>query len=110
VRFAGEDITSLPSPQRARRGLARSFQITSIYPDFSALENVMLAVQARAGLELPLLAPGARGERAALARSKRSLEEDRAGRALRCGRRRNLAHGEQRALEIRDGARRDGRG
>jgi ABC-type branched-subunit amino acid transport system ATPase component len=47
VRFAGEDITTLSAPARARRGFARSFQITSIYPEFTALENVMLAVQAR---------------------------------------------------------------
>src|SRR5882762_2188107 len=49
VRFAGEDITALSAPARARRGFARSFQITSIYPDFTALENVMLAVQAHSG-------------------------------------------------------------
>src|SRR5262249_14928580 len=49
VRFAGEDVTRLSAPARARKGLARSFQITSIYPDFSALGNVMLAVQAHAG-------------------------------------------------------------
>src|SRR5437773_4506568 len=49
VRFAGEDITALPAPARARRGFARSFQITSIYPDFTAIENVMLAVQAHSG-------------------------------------------------------------
>src|SRR4051812_38602299 len=49
VRFAGEDITRLSAPKRARRGLARSFQITSVYPEFSALDNVALAVQARSG-------------------------------------------------------------
>lgn len=49
VLFAGEDITRLSMPQRVRRGLARSFQITSILPGFSALENVALAVQARSG-------------------------------------------------------------
>src|SRR3954471_14330379 len=49
IRFAGEDVTALPAQKRARRGLARSFQITSVYPEFSALENVALAVQARAG-------------------------------------------------------------
>src|SRR5205814_8173427 len=49
VLFAGEDITALSAPARARRGFARSFQITSIYPDFTALENVMLAVQAHSG-------------------------------------------------------------
>ena len=49
VRFAGEDVTRLSAPQRARRGFARSFQITSIYRDFTALDNVALAVQAHAG-------------------------------------------------------------
>src|SRR5262245_44872251 len=40
IVFAGEDITALPAPRRARRGLARSFQITSIYREFTALQNV----------------------------------------------------------------------
>jgi branched-chain amino acid transport system ATP-binding protein len=45
----GEDLTHLSMPQRVRRGLARSFQITTILPGFSALANVALAVQARSG-------------------------------------------------------------
>ncbi len=49
VRFAGADITNLSAPRRARMGLARSFQITSVYPEFSALDNVALAVQAHSG-------------------------------------------------------------
>src|SRR3954465_10412483 len=49
ILFAGEDITALPAQRRARKGLARSFQITSIYPEFSALQNVALGVQAHAG-------------------------------------------------------------
>src|SRR5436309_5069604 len=49
IRFAGEDITALPAPRRARKGLARSFQITSIYREFSVLQNIALAVQAHAG-------------------------------------------------------------
>jgi branched-chain amino acid transport system ATP-binding protein len=49
ILFAGEDVTNLSMPQRVHRGLARSFQITSILPGFSALENVALAVQARSG-------------------------------------------------------------
>src|SRR2546428_540406 len=61
VRFAGEDITALSAPARARRGFARSFQITSIYPDFTALENVMLAVQAHSGSSFPFWR-AARGE------------------------------------------------
>jgi branched-chain amino acid transport system ATP-binding protein len=49
ILFGGEDFTHLSMPQRVRRGLARSFQITSILPGFSALANVALAVQARSG-------------------------------------------------------------
>lgn len=49
ILFDGQDVTSLSMPQRVSRGLARSFQITSVLPGFSALENVALAVQARSG-------------------------------------------------------------
>ncbi|HXH83513.1 MAG TPA: ATP-binding cassette domain-containing protein, partial [Candidatus Tectomicrobia bacterium] len=49
IRFAGEDVTRLPAPARAGRGVARSFQITSIFREFTALDNVALAVQAHAG-------------------------------------------------------------
>ena len=49
IRFDGSDITRLPADRRSRLGLARSFQITSLFPDFTALDNVALAVQARAG-------------------------------------------------------------
>ena len=45
IRFAGRDITALPTATRARLGLARSFQITSIFASFSAIGNVALAVQ-----------------------------------------------------------------
>src|SRR5581483_6218638 len=49
VRFAGQDITALPTYKRSALGLARSFQITSIFLDLSVLDNVALAVQAHAG-------------------------------------------------------------
>lgn len=49
VQFAGRDITALPVHKRSQRGLARSFQITSLFNDFTALDNVALAVQAHAG-------------------------------------------------------------
>src|SRR5215217_3497904 len=49
ILLEGEDVTRLPMHQRVRRGLARTFQITSVLPGFSALENVALAVQARSG-------------------------------------------------------------
>ncbi len=49
IRFAGTDITALPVHRRSALGLARSFQITSLFLDFSALDNVALAVQAHDG-------------------------------------------------------------
>jgi branched-chain amino acid transport system ATP-binding protein len=49
VRFGGSDITALPTYRRSQLGLARSFQITSLFLDFTALDNVALAVQAHAG-------------------------------------------------------------
>jgi len=98
VRFAGEDVTRLSAPARARKGLARSFQITSIYPDFSALGNVMLAVQAHAGASFHFW-KAASGDEALRAPARALLEQvglaDRAETLAA-----NLAHGEQRALEI----------
>ncbi len=45
VEFRGADITSLPSYKRVRRGIAYTFQVTSIYPNLSAFENVAIAAQ-----------------------------------------------------------------
>jgi len=98
VRFAGEDITALSAPARSHRGFARSFQITSIYPDFTALENVMLAVQAHAGSSFRFWSP-ARAERALQEPARRVLEE--VGLGARAGvPAGSLAHGEQRQLEV----------
>ena len=49
IHFAGNDITQLPMYRRSALGLARSFQITSLFLDLSVLDNVALAVQAQAG-------------------------------------------------------------
>ncbi len=49
IRFAGQDITRLPTPRRVRLGLARSFQITQVLRRFTAQENVALVYQVRAG-------------------------------------------------------------
>ncbi|ROZ77670.1 ABC transporter ATP-binding protein [Ramlibacter sp. WS9] len=43
IRFGGADVTALPVHERARQGLLRSYQITSIFEDFSVLENAALA-------------------------------------------------------------------
>ncbi|ULB11610.1 ABC transporter ATP-binding protein [Cereibacter azotoformans] len=98
ILLGGEDITRLPMAARARRGLARSFQITSILPGFTALENVALAVQARSGSSFRFLRPAA---------SERALNEAAAAAlaaAGLCGAEGRIAgtlsHGEKRQLEI----------
>ncbi|HYN13981.1 MAG TPA: ABC transporter ATP-binding protein [Burkholderiales bacterium] len=98
IRFAGEDITALPAPRRAQKGFARSFQITSVYPEFSALHNVALAVQARAGHSFRFWRD-ARSDPALVAPARAVLEE--VGLSLRVNvLAANLAHGEQRQLEV----------
>ena len=97
IRFAGEDVTRLPAHRRARKGLARSFQITSLYLEFTALENVALAVQAQSGRTG--LWRDARKDPSLILPSKEILEEvGLAGRGHVLAA--NLAHGEQRQLEM----------
>ncbi len=55
VFFRGEDISGLPAPARCRRGISRTFQITSIFPELSVLENVRIAIQLKAGGNFRLL-------------------------------------------------------
>lgn len=98
ILLDGENITSLSAHERVRRGLARSYQVTNVFPRFSALENVALAVQARDGSSFRFWRPVA-SERhlaeAALALLDRVGIRSRA--AVAAGR---LAHGEQRQLEV----------
>jgi branched-chain amino acid transport system ATP-binding protein len=49
IHLGGRDITRVPAYRRSALGLARSFQITSLLPDFTALDNVALAAQAHDG-------------------------------------------------------------
>jgi branched-chain amino acid transport system ATP-binding protein len=98
IHFAGEDVTRLDLPVRARRGLLRSFQIASILPDFTAVGNVALAVQARSGSSYRLFRNAARETSlndAAMAALTRVGLQARAGRIAGA-----LAHGEKRLLEI----------
>src|SRR5439155_745928 len=98
ILFAGEDIPHLPAPRRARKGLARSFQITSIYPEFTALHNVALAVQARAGHSFRFWRPALK-DRSLVDPAGKILDE--VGLGPRAGvLAANLAHGEQRQLEV----------
>ena len=98
IVFDGRDVSRLAAPQRSMAGLARSFQVTSIFRDFTALENVVLSIQAHAGHSFrfwrraatdPELTEPARGILADVGLGDRELTL--AG---------NLAHGEQRQLEI----------
>ena len=57
IVFDGTDITCLPPHKRARLGIARTFQITSIVPRFTVHENAMLAVQAEAGSTFDFVRP-----------------------------------------------------
>jgi branched-chain amino acid transport system ATP-binding protein len=98
VRFAGADITTLPAPKRARLGLARSFQITSVYPEFSALDNVALAVQAHSGHSFRFWRP-ARADASLVEPALQVLQEVGLG-ARAHVLAANLAHGEQRQLEV----------
>jgi len=98
IRFSGEDIVSLPAFVRSARGLARSFQITSVFREFTALENIALAVQAHAGHSFRFWRP-ARIDRALLGPASEILE--RVNLAARAGDPAAiLSHGEKRALEI----------
>ncbi|MCX7364664.1 MAG: ABC transporter ATP-binding protein [Alphaproteobacteria bacterium] len=98
VRFAGRDVTRLPTHARVRLGLARSFQITAVLREFTALDNVALAVQAHAGHSFRFLAD-ARADRRLRDPARRGLESvglgDRADTLAA-----SLSHGEQRQLEI----------
>ena len=98
ILFAGRDITALPVHARAELGLARSFQVSSILPSFSALENVALAVQARTGSSFRVL--GRADIEAALNGPAMAALAD-VGLAQRVHvRAGQLSHGEKRALEL----------
>jgi branched-chain amino acid transport system ATP-binding protein len=97
IAFAGEDITALPAPKRARKGLARSFQITSVYPEFTALQNVALAVQAQSGRTG--FWRDARRDPSLTEPARRVLQEVGLGERTDVMAA-NLAHGEQRQLEV----------
>jgi branched-chain amino acid transport system ATP-binding protein len=97
VFLGSRDVTRLAPEQRARSGLARSFQITSILPAFTALENVALAVQARSGTSFRFFgrASGETGlNGAAMAKLQEVGLSERA--TAQAG---VLSHGEKRALE-----------
>lgn len=98
IYFHGREITHLPAHKRAQLGMARSFQITNLLNDFTVLDNVALAVQARSGHSYRFWRP---------ARSESTLREEaahylaQAGLANRAAEAAGqLSHGEQRQLEL----------
>jgi branched-chain amino acid transport system ATP-binding protein len=98
ILFDGRDVTRMPVQRRAAAGLARSFQITSVFPSFSALANVALAVQAHAGHSFRFWKPAAR-DGALTGPAREALEL--VGLGLRADVPAELlSHGEQRQLEI----------
>jgi branched-chain amino acid transport system ATP-binding protein len=98
IYFDGADITGLPVHARSALGLARSFQVTSLFRDFTALDNVALSVQAHTGHSFRFWRP-ARAEAALREPARAALA--RVGLAARAEViAANLSHGEQRQLEI----------
>ncbi|HEY6632922.1 MAG TPA: ABC transporter ATP-binding protein [Rhizobiaceae bacterium] len=98
IRFLGQEMLGLGVAQRARIGLGRTFQISSLALDFSALRNVMLAVQSRQGSSFRFFAsvmadPGLAGP--AMAALERVGLADRSNIPAA-----ELSHGERRQLEI----------
>ncbi len=98
IEFGGQDITGYSTARRAREGLARSFQITSVVMPMTLLQNVMLAVQGTSGHSFRFWAPVADDsemEAAAMASLAVVGLDDRADRIAA-----NVSHGEQRQLEV----------
>lgn len=97
ILFNGEDITGLSPDRISRKGIARSYQITNILPNVTALENVRIAAQSRRHGWSMLTHHSAYGDIVAKAEAAlelvglRSKAEELAA---------NLSHGEQRNLEI----------
>jgi len=98
VHFADAEITHASMHERVRRGLVRSYQVTSIFSRLSALDNAMLAVQAGAGSSMRFWRPVSRESRLADAARELLARVGLGGRGEAVAG--TLAHGEQRALEV----------
>ena len=98
IIFDGRDVTTLSAPQRSHLGLARSFQITSIFKNFTALENVVLSIQAHAGHSFRFWRPAMKDPEL-IGPARKFLDEIGLGARAEVVSS-NLAHGEQRQLEI----------
>ncbi|MEC9296374.1 MAG: ABC transporter ATP-binding protein [SAR324 cluster bacterium] len=98
VIFDGDDISDVPVHLRSARGLARSFQITNIFPDMTTWDNVALAVQAQAGHSFHFWKDARKDP---LLREPALVFLEQVGLAKRAGIvAGQLSHGEHRQLEI----------
>lgn len=98
IELFGVDVTRTPTHKRARAGLARTYQITQLAKEFSALDNVLLAVNAREGHNFRFWRP-AHADAEAVRKADAALDTVGMS-ALRSTAVGTLAHGEQRQLEI----------
>ncbi|OWU84330.1 branched-chain amino acid ABC transporter substrate-binding protein [Oceanicola sp. 22II-s10i] len=94
----GTDITGMSPSARARQGIGRAFQLTNLFPQLSVLENIRLAVQARAGMGWRMLRPV--GRFTELTRKAEHYLEATRLTALAHQTAANLPHGDQRKLEV----------
>jgi branched-chain amino acid transport system ATP-binding protein len=98
IRFDGQDIGALSPEARAQRGMARTFQITEVFPELSPADNLCVAVEVAQGLRMkPWLGCAQRRKIDADVAELLGLGGLEAKRDLRVG---ALSHGDQRAVEI----------
>ena len=98
VHLHGADVTRQGAARRTRLGIGRAFQLTNLFPNLTVMENVRLAVQAKAGLGMGLFSLWSR-HHAIIARAEHYLERV-ALIARRAARVATLSHGDQRKLEV----------
>jgi branched-chain amino acid transport system ATP-binding protein len=98
ITLFGRDVTDTPAHVRAAEGLARTFQITNLFPDLTVLENCLLAVQALTPTRFAMVRPV--GAYSGLHASARAALESVGLEGVASAVVKNLSHGEQRQLEI----------
>jgi len=98
ILFDGRDVTAVPASERVGLGMARTFQITEIFPELTVHENVLSAAEVAAGQRLHMWASGADAVRAEAVVAEMLALVGLTGKADRLVG--ELAHGDQRATEI----------
>jgi branched-chain amino acid transport system ATP-binding protein len=98
ILFEGQDVTALAPAERVRRGMARTFQITEVFPELSAADNIRVAVEIAAGYRLkPWLGAEVRARVASRVAELLQMGGLADKSDVRAG---ALSHGDQRAAEI----------